>query len=122
MRLAALRTMKASISAKLTQLTLRLDELNALLASQEVTSDMDNYRRLTREHAEITPVVDLYRAYRSAEEDFKTAQEMTEDPGSREFAENEMRSTRERLDQIESELQKQLLPRDPNDERNIFLE
>ncbi|HEY0338566.1 MAG TPA: PCRF domain-containing protein, partial [Burkholderiales bacterium] len=114
--------MKASISAKLTQLTLRLEELNALLASQDVTGDMDNYRRLTREHAEITPVVGLYRAYRSAEEDFKTAQEMAEDPGSREFAEAEMRATRERLDQIEAEVQKQLLPRDPNDERNIFLE
>jgi len=114
--------MKPSISTKLEQLTLRLDEINALLASQDVTSDMDNYRRLTREHAEITPVVELYRAYRSAEEDLHTAQEMAQDPGSREFAESEMRETRERLSQIESELQKQLLPRDPNDERNIFLE
>ena len=64
----------------------------------------------------------LYRALSSAEEDFKTAQEMAEDPGSREFAEAEMRATRERLDKIEAEVQKQLLPRDPNDERNIFLE
>jgi peptide chain release factor 1 len=83
---------------------------------------MDNYRRLTREHAEIGPVVDLYRAYRSAQEDFHTAQEMANDPDSREFAEAEMRETRERLDAIELELQKQLLPKDPNEERNIFLE
>ena len=114
--------MKASISAKLTQLTLRLDELNALLGSQDVTSDMDNYRRLTREHSEITPVVDLYRAYRSAAGDLQAAQEMAQDPASREFAEAEMRETRERLEQIEAELQKQLLPKDPNNERNIFLE
>jgi peptide chain release factor 1 len=53
--------MKQSISAKLMQLTQRLDEINALLASAEVTSDMDNYRKLTREHAEIEPVVGLYR-------------------------------------------------------------
>ena len=114
--------MKPSISAKLTQLALRLEEINALLSSQDVTGDMDNYRRLTREHAEISPVVDLYRAYRSADEDLKTAQEMAEDPASREFAESEIRETRERLESLESELQKQLLPRDPSDERNIFLE
>jgi peptide chain release factor 1 len=114
--------MKASIAGKLTQLTLRLEDINALLSSQDVTSDMDNYRRLTREHAEISPVVDLYRAYRSAEGDLATAQEMAHDPGSREFAEAEIRATRERLHGIETELQKQLLPKDPNDERNIFLE
>jgi peptide chain release factor 1 len=114
--------MKPSISAKLTQLTHRLDELNALLASQDVAADMDTYRRLSREHSEIGPVVDLYRAYRSAEEDLTTAQEMAQDPGSRDFAEAEIRETRERLEQIEIELQKQLLPKDPNDDRNIFLE
>jgi peptide chain release factor 1 len=114
--------MKRSISARLEQLTLRLDEINALLASQEVTADMENYRRLTREHAEITPVVDLFRAYRSAEEDLKTAEEMAADPQSREFADSEARETRLRLEQLESDLQKQLLPRDPNDERNLFLE
>ena len=114
--------MKPSISAKLTQLALRLEEINALLSSQDVTGDMDNYRRLTREHAEISPVVDLYRAHRSAEDDLKTAQEMAEDPASREFAESEIRATRERLESLEAELQKQLLPKDPNDERNIFLE
>jgi peptide chain release factor 1 len=114
--------MKASIAAKLTQLTLRLEELNALLASSEVTGDLNNYRRMTREHAEITPVVDLYGAYRSAEGDLKTAQEMAQDPASREFAEAEIRETRERLERLELELQKQLLPKDPNDDRNIFLE
>ena len=114
--------MKPSISSKLTQLSLRLEELNALLGSQDVTSDMDTYRRLTREHSEITPVVELYQAYRSAEGDLRTAEELAQDPDSRDFAETEMRETRERLEKIESELQKQLLPRDPNDERNIFLE
>ena len=114
--------MKPSISSKLTQLTHRLDELNALLASSDVTSDIDNYRKLSREHSEIGPVVDLYRAYTRAEEDLKTAHEMAQDPDSREFAEAEIRETRERLEQIEAELQKQLLPKDPNDERNIFLE
>ena len=114
--------MKQSISAKLMQLTHRLDEINALLASADVTADIDNYRKLTREHSEIEPVVGLYRDYRSAEEDLHTAQEMVNDPAMREFAESEMRDTRDRLERIELELQKQLLPKDPNDERNLFLE
>ncbi|HSQ04482.1 MAG TPA: PCRF domain-containing protein, partial [Burkholderiales bacterium] len=114
--------MKQSIAAKLSQLTARLEEINRLLSAENITDDLDNYRRLTREHAEIAPVVELYRGYRSGEDDIRTAQEMAADPEMREFAETEIRQTRERLAQIEGELQKQLLPRDPNDERNIFLE
>jgi len=114
--------MKSSIAARLGQLRLRVDELNALLASADVTSDIDNYRKLSREHAEISPVVDLYKAYQTAEDDLHTAEEMMQDPDSREFAEGEIRETRERLTALEAELQKQLLPKDPNDERNIFLE
>ena len=114
--------MKNSIASKLGQLTHRLEELNRQLSSETVTADLDNYRKLTREHAEIAPVVDLYQAYRSGEADIATAREMANDPAMREFAESEIRETRDRLDRLEAELQKQLLPRDPNDDRNIFLE
>jgi peptide chain release factor 1 len=114
--------MKSSIAAKLAQLTLRLGELNQLLSSENVTANLDNYRKLTREHAEIAPVVDLYQSYRRSEEDIQAAQEMASDPAMREFAEAEIRDTRQRLTQIEVELQQQLLPKDPNDDRNIFLE
>jgi peptide chain release factor 1 len=103
-------------------LTLRLDELNQLLSSETVTANLDNYRKLTREHAEIAPVVELYRSYRKSEEDIDAAQEMTSDPALRDFAEAEIRDTRQRLAQIEAELQKELLPKDPNDDRSIFLE
>jgi peptide chain release factor 1 len=114
--------MKQSIAARLAQLTLRLDELNQLLSSETVTANLDNYRKLTREHAEIAPVVELYRSYRKSEEDIDAAQEMTSDPALRAFAETEIRDTRQRLAQIEAELQKELLPKDPNDDRSIFLE
>ena len=114
--------MKSSIASKLTQLTLRLEELNQLLSSETATANMDNYRKLTREHSELTPVVELYRDYRKSEEDLKTAQEMAGDPSMREFAETEIRETKERLAQFEVQLQKELLPKDPNDERGIFLE
>ncbi|MEW5942252.1 MAG: peptide chain release factor 1 [Pseudomonadota bacterium] len=114
--------MKPSIAAKLASLGERLEELNLLLSSETATADMENYRRLTREHAEITPVVEQYRAWQQCEQDIQTAQEMLSDPDMREFAEAEIREGKERLAQAELELQKLLLPKDPNDERNIFLE
>ncbi len=114
--------MKESIAAKLARLTLRLEELNSLLSSENVTANLDTYRKLTREHAEITPVVELYQAYRQSEGDLHAAEGMALDPAMREFAEAEMREARARLTQLEADLQQQLLPKDPNDERNIFLE
>jgi peptide chain release factor 1 len=114
--------MKPSIAAKLAQLSSRLEELTRLLAQEGATADLDTYRRLAREHAEIAPVVELYQQYVRGEQDVRTAQEMAEDPAMRDFAEAEIRETRERLAAIEAELQRRLLPRDPNDERNIFLE
>ncbi len=114
--------MKESIAAKLQQLTLRLEELNGLLSSENATASMDNYRKLTREHAEITPVVELYKSYRQSEDDMRAAEEMVTDPAMREFGESEIKEARARLEKLEADLQRELLPKDPNDERNIFLE
>ena len=114
--------MKPSISSKLAQLSERLDEVTRLLSSEEATRDMDTFRKLNRERSEIEPVVGLYHAWQSCEADLSTAQEMAGDPDMREFAEAEIKAGRERLEQFEVELQKQLLPKDPNDERNVFLE
>jgi len=114
--------MNNSIAAKLTQLSVRLEELSRLLSSETITANLDNYRKLTRERAEITPVVELYHAYQQGERDIQTAQEMSADLEMREFADAEIREGKEKLVRIEAELQKQLLPKDPSDERNIFLE
>ena len=114
--------MSKNITERLTRLSVRLEELNQLLSSQSATVDLDNYRKLTREHAEIVPIVELYRAYRQSEQDILTAKEMHADLEMRAFAESEIQVGKEKLVQIESEIQKQLLPKDPNDERNIFLE
>jgi peptide chain release factor 1 len=114
--------MKPSIAAKLAQLSLRLEELNRLLALETATADLDQYRKLSREHAEIAPVVELYQHHVRGEADLQAAQEMAADASMREFAETEIKQTRERLALIEEELQRKLLPRDPNDDRNIFLE
>ena len=114
--------MKLSIRDKLESLVGRLDELDRILASGEATRDMEQYRKLTREHAELGPVVALYAQWRQADADLQSAQEMLADPEMRELAEAEMQSAKERLPQIESELQRLLLPKDANDERNVFLE
>jgi peptide chain release factor 1 len=66
--------------------------------------------------------VELFHDYRKAEGDLSAAEEMTKDPDMRAFAEDEIRAGRERLAGLETELQRMLLPRDPNDERNLFLE
>ncbi len=114
--------MNKGITTKLIQLSSRLEELNNLLSSENITSNLDNYRKLTRERAEILPVVELYHAYQQSEHDIQTAQEMSSDVEMREFADAEIKNGKEKLAQIELELQRLLLPKDPNDENNIFLE
>src|SRR5690348_15235909 len=114
--------MKPSMVKKLATLSERLDELNRLLSSQDATNDMDNYRKISREHAEITPIVEQYRAFEQCEADIKEAQAMLADPEMKDFAQEEIESAKARMETIELELQKLLLPKDPNDDRNIFLE
>ncbi|WP_124950716.1 peptide chain release factor 1 [Sulfuriferula thiophila] len=114
--------MKLTLLNKLAQLTERLDEIDRLLAVETVTSNMDNYRKLTREHAEISPVVALYRAYTQTEVDIAGATEMLGDAEMKELAEQEIAEGKGRLLELETRLQTELLPKDPNDERNIFLE
>ncbi|MEW6133221.1 MAG: peptide chain release factor 1 [Pseudomonadota bacterium] len=114
--------MKPSLSNKLTQLAERLVELDRLLAQENATADMERYRKLSREHAELAPVVELFRAYQGAEQDAATAQELLSDPGMKEFAQAEIEAAREKMDKLEADLKIALLPRDPNDEKNVFLE
>jgi len=114
--------MKPSIAAKLESLARRLTEVGVLLSAEAATRDMEQYRRLAKEHAELTPVAELFGQYRQAEDDLAAAQEMLADPQMKAYGETEIKAGKERLAQLEAELQKLLLPRDPNDERNIFLE
>ena len=114
--------MKPSVAAKLASLVSRARELDALLSDPDVTANLDNYRKLTREHAEIAPVVGRYGDYLAAEGDIATAEDMAKDPAMREFAEAEIRAGRDRLEEIAADIQKMLLPTDPNDEKNLFLE
>src|SRR5689334_13213607 len=114
--------MKTSMQRKLDQLSIRLAELNDLLSRENVTADLDQYRKLTREHAELDPVVEQYTLWRQSRNDEAAAQELLADASMRDFAEDEIRSARDGMARLEVELQKMLLPKDPNDDRNIFLE
>jgi peptide chain release factor 1 len=114
--------MKPTIAGKLAGLEIRLREIDTRLADPEVTKDLDNYRKLSQERAEIEPLVALFGEYRKAVEDMAAAEDMAKDAAMREFAEDEIRSGREKLASLEEALQKLLLPRDPNDDRNLFLE
>ena len=114
--------MKASIVAKLTRLVERLEEVTQLLASETATQDMDQYRRLTREHSELTPVVEAFNAWRQAQEDILTAEDMLSDPDLKMFAQAEIDDAKERSEVLTQSLQKLLLPKDPNDDKNLFLE
>jgi peptide chain release factor 1 len=114
--------MKPSLLAKLDQLADRLEEISNLLMQENATADIDQYRKLTREHAELEPLVALYRSYTQTGHDVQTAQELLADPDMKEFAQEEITSAQSRMEQLQQDLQKMLLPKDPNDERNIFLE
>jgi peptide chain release factor 1 len=114
--------MKPSMLAKLDQLANRLEEISNLLMQEDVTANMENYRRLTRENAELGPLVSLYAEYTGVADDARAAHEMLADPEMKELAQEEIQAARARMEQLEIDLQKLLLPKDPNDERNIFLE
>ncbi len=114
--------MKPSLLAKLDHLTQRLEEVGALLNQEQATADMEQYRRLTREHAELDPRVAVHSQGQQSQDDIRAAQEMLADPDMKAFAQEELSAAQARAEQLELELQKMMLPKDPNDERNIFLE
>ena len=114
--------MKPSMQTKLEQLALRAEEVNRQLSEEEATRDMNMYRKLSREHAELAPVVEQYSLWQRAYTDMQAAQHLLSDPDMRDLAEEEIETAKAKMEALEKNLQTLLLPRDPNDEKNIFLE
>lgn len=108
--------------SRLEQLSHRLIELDALLAEPEIAADMERFRKLSRERAELEPVVQAFAQFTRTEDDLNTAQEMLADPDMKAMAEDEIKTGRQRIEALEAELQVLLLPRAPNDGRSLFLE
>ncbi len=114
--------MKTSMKTKLEQLARRLEEIDVQLSSVDAARDMNRFRAYGQERAEIEPVVTRFHEYNRASEDLLGAQEMLTDPDMKALAEEEVHAAKARMESLEDDLQRLLLPKDPNDERNIFLE
>ncbi|HEN8800015.1 peptide chain release factor 1 [Pseudomonas sp. CM25] len=116
--------MKASLLNKLEILQDRFEELTALLGDAEVISDQTRFRAYSREYAEVEPVYSAYKEWRKVQDDLEGAQALLKDsdPDLREMAVEEVRDAKEQLLTLEAHLQRMLLPKDPNDGRNVFLE
>jgi peptide chain release factor 1 len=114
--------MKPSLRQQFERLAMRLAELDANLADGAVTSDLKRYRALAREHAEIEGVVQRFRRYQQREADLASARELLADPDMAELARDEVAQAEADLEALQQELQAALLPRDPDDARNAFLE
>ena len=116
--------MKASIINKLEHLKDRYEELAALLGDPETIAKQDKFRAYSKEYAEIEPVVVCFGQYQKAVKNFEEANELLKDGDAemREMAEEEVMTAKQQTDDLTIELQKLLLPKDPNDTRNTYLE
>jgi peptide chain release factor 1 len=116
--------MKASLLNKLDNLSDRFEELTALLGDAEVIAKQTQFRAYSKEYAEIEPVIATFRELRKVQGDLEGAQALLKDsdPDLREMAELEVDQAKEALVVLEDKLQRMLLPKDPNDGRNVYLE
>ena len=116
--------MKQSIQIKLENLCERYDEIAALLSEPEIQGNQNKFRTLSQEYAQISPLVDCYKRYEQALKMLRSAKEMANDTDLelREMAKEEVNEAEDLIESLDHELQILLLPKDPNDNRNIFLE
>ena len=116
--------MKPSIELKLQNLCERYDEISALLSEPETQNNQNKFRALSQEYAQITPLVENYKKRTEALAQKQSALEMANDSDQelRELAKEEVAEADRLIENIENDLQILLLPKDPNDTRNIFLE
>lgn len=116
--------MKESVVRKLEHLVERFDEVQALLGDPETISNQEKFRGLSKEFSQLEDVVKGFNAYQQAQENLSSAEEMLEedDAEMREMAQEEIKQAKSDLTRLEEELQILLLPKDPNDDHNCFLE
>jgi peptide chain release factor 1 len=116
--------MKESLLNKLQQLVSRHEEISGLLSDPEVIGDQNRFRELSREYARLEPVAVLFGQFEQAQEDLQAAQDMTEDSDEeiRNLGRDEMEAVNETVEALEQELRVHLVPKDPRDDNNIFLE
>ncbi|KJR29264.1 peptide chain release factor 1 [Vibrio navarrensis] len=116
--------MKASILTKLEMLVERYEEVQHLLGDPGVIGDQDKFRALSKEYSQLEEVTKCFQAYQQAQEDLIAAEEMAkeDDAEMREMAQDEIKVAKAAIERLADELQILLLPKNPNDDRNCFLE
>jgi peptide chain release factor 1 len=114
--------MKPFLRAKLETIQERLSDLERLLASPDIMADMKAFRTLSQEHAQVTPTAGRYARHQQIERDIATAQDMLSDADMAEMARDEIEAGQAELVQLEDELQRLMIPRDPDDVRAAFME
>ena len=107
---------------KLKQLARRYDEIGELLEVPEIYADPKKLRALTREQKELSTVVETYRAYQKCEDDIVQALELVSDPELKDMAQEELNTAKAEKERLFDELRMLLLPRDPNDDKNVIVE
>src|SRR5512138_968624 len=107
---------------KIEEIERRFQELEALLSDPAVIGNQSEFRKLSREHADIAPLVDAYRQHRKVLEEIEGNRELLADPDMKEMAEEELKTLEARREELEKEIKLLLLPKDPNDSRNVILE
>lgn len=116
--------MNESVYRKLEGLVERYEEVQALLSDASVINDQNRYRELSKEYSQLDDIVKAFTEYQQAKQDLLSAEEMQKDsdPDMREMAQEEYKEAKQRIEQLESDLQILLLPKDPNDSSNCFIE
>lgn len=107
---------------KIEELEVRYHELESLLADPAVLGNQPEFRRLSREHNDLTPLIESYRTYKKVLEEMEGNRELLADPEMKEMAQAELEELERRQEELEGEIKLLLLPRDPNDDRNVILE
>ncbi len=114
--------MNPAIRHQLNRYTERLSELDFLLSRQDIMADMAQFMKLSREHAEVAAVASRWARFQQREQDVQSAQSMLDDPDLADMAREEMAEAEQELAALGAELQRMLLPKDPQDERSAFME
>ena len=110
---------------KLDDLLIRFEEILSELQEPDVANDQNRFRKLMKEQADLTPIVDAYTEYKNAKQAIIDSEEMLEmesDEEMRELAKEELYESKKRVEELEHELKILLLPKDPNDDKNIMVE
>lgn len=107
---------------KLEAIEKRFEELNEMLQDSEVTSNTENYIKLTKEYSELSELVEKYREYKKYKEQLEEAEELLKDPEMKELAQMDYEEAKDILPEIEEQLKIMLIPKDPNDNKNIVCE